>query len=172
MGQAIIIMGVCGTGKTTVGEVLAARLGCPFLEGDSFHPPENVEKMRAGTPLNDEDRWPWLRDLGKAIAYKGENAASVVATCSALKRAYRDVLRDQAGATTLFVLLHGSRDLLMQRLQERNHLYMPSSLLDSQLETLEPPETDEMSLSLNVEAALPVLVQRIEREVSKHDLGR
>ncbi len=165
MGQAIIIMGVCGTGKTTVGEVLAERLGCPFLEGDSFHPPENVEKMRAGTPLDDDDRWPWLRKLGKAIADEGENAALVIATCSALKRAYRDCLRDQAGGETLFILLHGDRDLLNQRLQERTHRYMPSTLLDSQLETLEMPETDEISLSLDVRVSAANLVEKICRSI-------
>ncbi|MEM7042576.1 MAG: gluconokinase [Pseudomonadota bacterium] len=163
MRQAIIIMGVCGTGKTTVGEALAERLGCPFLEGDSFHPAENVEKMRAGTPLDDDDRWPWLRGLGKAIADKVENAACVVATCSALKRAYRDCLRDQTGTNTLFVLLHGDRDLLMQRLQERTHRYMPSSLLESQLATLELPDADEMSLSLDVRESAVDLVEEIHR---------
>ena len=165
MEKAIIIMGVCGTGKTTVGEALAERLGCPFLEGDSFHPPENVEKMRAGTPLDDEDRWPWLRDLGKAIADEGENATTVIATCSALKRAYRDCLRRETGDKTLFVLLHGDRDLLMQRLQERTHRYMPSTLLDSQLQTLEMPEPDEMSLSLDVSASALALVDKICRSI-------
>lgn len=155
-------MGVCGTGKTTVGEALAERLSCSFLEGDSFHPPENVAKMRAGNPLNDEDRWPWLNELGKSIADEAEKADPVIATCSALKRSYRDCLRNAIGGDVLFVLLHGERDLLLQRLLERSHRYMPSSLLDSQLETLELPEPDETSLSLNVEAALPDVVQRIE----------
>ena len=165
MGQAIIIMGVCGTGKTTVGEAVAERLGCPFLEGDSFHPAANVEKMRAGTPLDDEDRWPWLRDLGQAIAAKGQRAAPVIATCSALKRAYRDCLRDQIGGETLFVLLHGERDLLMRRLNERTHRYMPSSLLDSQLETLEPPDADERALSLDVAMSPGGLVEKICRSI-------
>ncbi|MGH1483064.1 MAG: gluconokinase [Geminicoccales bacterium] len=165
MGQAIIIMGVCGTGKTTVGEALAERLGCSFLEGDSFHPPENVAKMRAGNPLNDEDRWPWLDDLGMAIAVEAEKTDPVIATCSALKRSYRDCLRNAIGGDVLFVLLHGERDLLLERLLERSHRYMPSSLLDSQLETLELPETDETSLSINVEAALPDVVQTIERDL-------
>lgn len=166
MGQAIIIMGVCGTGKTTVGEALAERLGCPFLEGDSFHPPENVEKMRAGTPLDDDDRWPWLRELGKAIADKDEEDGYVIASCSALKRAYRDCLRDQIGSgDVLFVLLHGKRSLLMQRLQERSHRYMPSSLLDSQLNTLELPEADEAALSLDVKAPASNLVDTICRSI-------
>jgi carbohydrate kinase (thermoresistant glucokinase family) len=161
MGRVIIIMGVCGTGKTTVGEALAERLGCPFLEGDSFHPPANVEKMRAGTPLEDEDRWPWLRELGQAIAEKGETARPVIATCSALKRSYRDCLRGEIGGEVLFVLLHGDRSLLMQRLQERTHRYMPSSLLDSQLETLERPSPDETSLALDVRDSASDLVDEI-----------
>jgi len=166
MRQAIIIMGVCGTGKSTVGEALAERLGCSFLEGDSFHPPENVAKMSAGTPLDDDDRWPWLRDLGNAIADKNQTADHVVVSCSALKRTYRDCLRDHAGGDILFVLLHGSRDLLKTRLQERTHRYMPSTLLDSQLATLELPEPDETSLSLDVEVTPPELVQRIEQTLT------
>ncbi len=165
MGQAIIIMGVCGTGKTTVGEVLAERLGCPFLEGDSFHPPANVEKMRTGTPLDDDDRWPWLRDLGKAIADERQRAPHVVAACSALKRVYRDFLRDKAGSDVLFVLLHAERDLLKMRLEERTHRYMPSSLLDSQLKTLELPEADEAALSLDVGLSCLDIVQRIQEKV-------
>ncbi len=165
MGQAIIIMGVCGTGKTTVGEALAERLGCPFLEGDTFHPPANVEKMRAGTPLDDDDRWPWLCDLGKAIADEGQKAPHVVAACSALKRVYRDCLRDQAGSNVLFVLLHAERDLLKTRLEERTHRYMPPSLLDSQLKTLEPPEPDEAALSLDVGLSCSDIVQRIRQKV-------
>jgi carbohydrate kinase (thermoresistant glucokinase family) len=165
MGQAIIIMGVCGTGKTTVGEALAERLGCPFLEGDRFHPPENVAKMSAGTPLDDDDRWPWLDRLGMAIAEAASRNDHVIASCSALKRAYRDRLRLHTGDGALFVLLSGERDLLQQRLQDRPHHYMPSSLLDSQLAILEPPAADEKALKLNVDAPSSALVQTIQKEV-------
>ncbi|MEM9440239.1 MAG: gluconokinase [Pseudomonadota bacterium] len=169
MRQSVIIMGVCGTGKTTVGKALAQQLGCQFLEGDSFHPKDNVEKMRTGQPLDDEDRWPWLDHLGEAIATVGDNDAGAVASCSALKRAYRDRLRHHTGNHTLFVLLHGERDLLEQRLLERAHHYMPASLLDSQLAILELPAADERSLSLDVAATPCDLVRRIENELTSNN---
>ncbi|MEM8949038.1 MAG: gluconokinase [Pseudomonadota bacterium] len=165
MCRATVIMGVCGTGKSTVGQVLAERLDCPFLEGDSFHPPENVAKMRTGTPLDDDDRWPWLDLIGQQITIECQCHDQVIVACSALKRAYRDRLRNFAGDDTLFVLLHGGLDLLQQRLQERTHDYMPPSLLLSQLEALELPEADETALSLDVKASLSDLVQAIEAEL-------
>lgn len=172
MQQAIVIMGVCGTGKTTVGETLAMQLGCPFLEGDSFHPPENVAKMSAGTPLDDEDRWPWLDRLGRQMAEERQDADHVIAACSALKRAYRDRIRRFTGEDTLFVLLHGARDLLQQRLLDRSNHYMPASLLDSQLAILEPPSIDELSLSLDVEATCSELVSQIETSIASAKLSR
>ena len=127
-------MGVSGSGKSTVGQLLASRLDCPFLDGDDFHPPENVAKMAAGTPLTDADRWPWLEKLnGKLI----ENQAAVLA-CSALKESYRQVLA-QGLADCRFVHLHGSIELIRARLEQRQHRYMPASLLESQFATLEPP---------------------------------
>lgn len=130
----VVVMGVSGSGKTTIGKLLAARLGCVFLDGDDFHPPANVKKMAAGTPLSDEDRWPWLKNLnGKLL----EDRKAVLA-CSALKESYRKVLSE--GITDCrFVHLRGSIALIRARLEERQHRYMPASLLESQFATLEPP---------------------------------
>jgi len=127
----IIIAGVSGSGKSTVGTLLAERLGCEFAEADDFHPPENIAKMKAGIPLDDADRAGWLEALGNHLASRG----NIVLACSALKRIYRDRLRELAGPLEFFVLSL-DRDLLMQRLETREH-FMPASLLDSQLSTLE-----------------------------------
>jgi gluconokinase len=158
-------MGVCGTGKTTVGEALAKRLACPFLEGDSFHPPANIEKMSAGMPLDDADRWPWLDHLGQAIAEHAQRNDHVIAACSALKRIYRDRLRHHAG-DILFVLLDGDRGVLGDRLAARADHYMPASLLASQLAILERPGSDEISLALDAALAPEDLVRRIEKRIS------
>ena len=130
----VVVMGVSGSGKTTIGQLLASRLGCSFLDADEFHPPENVAKMAAGTPLTDADRWPWLEGLNEKLKAK-ENA---VLACSALKQSYRDVLaRDLPRCT--FVFLDGGMELIRARLEARRHRYMPASLLESQFATLEPP---------------------------------
>jgi gluconokinase len=130
----VVVMGVAGCGKTTIGKLLAARLGCEFLDGDDFHPPENVAKMAAGTPLADEDRWPWLERLNALLRER----PSAVLACSALKQAYRDRLA-QGLERCEYVFLHGSFDLIQSRLEERRHRYMPASLLASQFAALEPP---------------------------------
>ena len=130
-------MGVSGSGKSTVGALLATRLGLPFVDGDALHPAANVAKMAAGIPLDDDDRTPWLDVVGERLT-----AGGVVVACSGLRRAYRDRLRDAAPATQ-FVLLHGSRELLAARLAARTDHFMPSTLLDSQLATLELPTPGE-----------------------------
>jgi gluconokinase len=127
-------MGVSGSGKSTIGEPLAGRLGWPFFDADEFHPPENVAKMASGVPLTDADRWPWLALLNAKL--KGEKNA--VLACSALKQSYRDALATGL-ADCRFVHLRGSIELIRARLAERQHRYMPASLLDSQFATLEPP---------------------------------
>jgi gluconokinase len=148
MPLAVIVMGVSGSGKSTVGGLLAEALDCSFLEGDSFHDAAAVAKMRSGVPLTDEDRWPWLDRLGRAIAEAVETDGRVVAACSALRRVYRERLCAAIGVSTRFVLLDNNRDEIMRRLSTRTGHYMPTSLLDSQLGTLERPHPDEPALTL------------------------
>jgi gluconokinase len=134
---AVVVMGVSGSGKSTVGALLASRLGLPFVDGDALHPEANVRKMAAGVPLDDDDRAPWLDAVGARLTQGG-----VVVACSALRRAYRDRLRDAAPAAQ-FVLLHGTRSLLASRLAARVDHFMPAALLDSQLGILELPTPGE-----------------------------
>lgn len=132
----IIVMGVSGSGKSTVGAKLAEGLALPFLEGDSLHPKSNVDKMAAGIPLQDEDRWPWLDKIGERLA-NAENG--IVISCSALKKAYRDRLRKAAGAPLIFVFLDGSFEVLHEHMGLRTGHFMPVSMLESQIATLESP---------------------------------
>jgi gluconokinase len=145
---AVIIMGVSGSGKSTLGAILAQALDCPFLDGDDFHDAAAVAKMSAGQPLTDEDRWPWLDRLGRAIGETLFRKGTAVAACSALRRGYRDRLRAAIQAPTRFVLLDASPDELQRRLEHRAAHYMPSSLLGSQLATLERPAPDEAATAL------------------------
>lgn len=154
----LVIMGVSGCGKSTVGEGLAKALQLPFLEGDSLHPPRNVALMAAGTPLTDEDRAGWLDTIAARLAALPDHEGMVV-SCSALKRAYRDRLR-RACPDVRFVHLHGSAALLAQRLEQRQHLYMPPTLLDSQLATLEMPAADEQVIALNIAEPVEQLLQQ------------
>jgi gluconokinase len=152
----IVIMGVSGCGKTSVGEGLSARLGIPYRDGDDLHPPANVEKMRAGIPLTDDDRWPWLDRVAAVLA----KDAPVIIGCSALRRAYRDRLRAGAGGPVHFIYLAGSRDLIASRLSARTGHFMPPSLLDSQFALLEPPGPDEAQM-MNIDQPLPTLIDAI-----------
>jgi gluconokinase len=138
----VVVMGVSGSGKSTVALKLVERLGWDFAEGDDFHPPENVAKMRSGHALDDEDRWPWLRLLAAWIGEHEQRGESAVVTCSALKRSYRDLLRD-GHPSVWFAHVAADAALLRERLEARKGHYMPASLLDSQLETLQPLESDE-----------------------------
>jgi gluconokinase len=149
-------MGVAGVGKTSVGERLAVRLGVPFLEGDDFHPRRNVEKMSLGVALNDADRWPWLDAIGAAI--KNAPANSLVVTCSALKRAYRQRLVAAADRPLVFLFLDASRETLAARLAARRGHFMPPGLLDSQLATLERPGAEENAIRVSVEPPLDAVV--------------
>lgn len=153
-------MGVSGSGKSTLGVELSNALACPFLEGDVFHTQEAIEKMRAGEPLRDDDRWPWLDRLGQAMAVEVSRCGVAVAACSALKRSYRDRLRRSVAAPTRFVLLDGTHDVLWRRLASRADHYMPASLLSSQLATLERPQPDENILTLDAQQPPYILRDR------------
>ncbi|QHT58308.1 gluconokinase [Cellulomonas sp. H30R-01] len=154
-------MGVSGSGKSTVGWLLARRLGVAFVDADGLHPPANVAKMGAGEPLTDDDRLPWLGAVAAELAAAPDGA---VVACSALRRRYRDVLRDGAPGVT-FVHLDGSRDLLASRLAARLDHFMPASLLDSQLATLEPLDEDEDGVVLDVGEAPDRLAAQAARLV-------
>ena len=152
-GPAVVMMGVSGSGKTTVGEALAARLGVPFRDADEFHPRSNVEKMSAGMPLTDEDRWPWLDAIASAIR-ETPRGEGLVVSCSALKRVYRERIVRNAIRPLTFVHLDGPKAVLTERLKGRKGHFFPPSLLDSQIATLEPLGTDEPALRVSIE--LPV----------------
>lgn len=159
----LIIMGVSGCGKSTVGERLAQRLGVPFLEGDDLHPPHNVALMAAGTPLTDADRADWLDAIAERLSDLQPDVGLVV-SCSALKRRYRDRLR-AAASDLQFVHLYGDHALLATRLAQRQGHYMPPALLLSQLETLEIPSADESALSLDITEPADNLVTQIEHHL-------
>jgi carbohydrate kinase (thermoresistant glucokinase family) len=143
----LVIMGASGSGKSTLAGVLVGRLGWDFAEGDDMHPAANVAKMASGHPLTDADRWPWLARVADWITEHTSAGRPGVVTCSALKRSYRDVLR---GERVIFVYLRGRQDLIAARLSNRHGHYMPASLLDSQLATLEEPGPDEHSITVDV----------------------
>lgn len=153
---AAIVMGVTSCGKTTVGEGIAKALGVPFVEGDRLHPAANVAKMASGVPLTDEDRWPWLEQVGLSLA----GVDGRIASCSALKRSYRASVARAAARPVSFVFLNGSRDLLQQRITARKGHFMPPSLLDSQLKTLELPGPDEDALWLDIAHPVAELIAR------------
>jgi gluconokinase len=149
---ALVVMGVSGSGKSTVGKLLAERLGWDFAEADDFHPEANVAKMSAGVALTDSDRWPWLRAIAAWMSERSAAGVDVVVTCSALRRVYRDVLRE-AGSVVRFVHVAGDRELIAERMASRSGHFMPATLLASQLATLEPLEDDEDGVV--VDLALP-----------------
>jgi carbohydrate kinase (thermoresistant glucokinase family) len=154
-------MGVSGSGKTAVGERLAAELGLAFIEGDDHHPEANVTKMAAGIPLTDEDRSPWLRTLADVVAARHRRDAGTVLACSALRRAYRDALRAAAPLNESFVIqLDADEATLRSRLEQRRGHYMPASLLESQLATLEPLEPEESGVVLDATQPEPEVVGR------------
>lgn len=160
----LVMMGVCGCGKSTVGEAVAAALGWPFLDADDFHPASNVAKMAAGTPLTDDDRWPWLDRVADELRARLARGEHAVLACSALKQAYRDRLG--AAGDVRFVHLAGDYATIAARLASRRHRYMPATLLDSQFAALEPPDD-----ALVVDVAQPV-DRQVDRVLSAYGLAR
>jgi gluconokinase len=165
----VIVMGVSGSGKTTVARSIDEVLGWPFAEGDDFHPPANVEKMSSGTPLTDEDRAPWLEAIARWIGEQEAAGRSAVVTCSALKRAYRELLR-RDHPSVWFVHVSPSPDALQHRLETRSGHYMPASLLASQLEALQPLGPDEPGLTIGGEGS-PEEVAARALEALRHERG-
>ena len=158
-----VVMGVSGSGKSTVGKLIAEKLGAHYAEGDSFHPPENVEKMRHGHPLDDSDRAPWLAAMAAAIRDWNAKGETVVLSCSALKRRYRDVLR--TGGDVRFIHLAGEKALIASRLAARKGHYMPATLLDSQFATLEAPDDDE-AVTVAIDAPAETIAARALKMLS------
>lgn len=171
--QVIVVMGVSGSGKSTVGELVAARVDAAFIDADDYHPTDNVQKMASGIPLTDEDRWPWLSVVGKAIVSQVAEGQRVVVACSALRREYRTFLTMSADLPLTYVHLHGARELLQQRTRARLGHFMPTSLLDSQLATLEPLGEDELGFQIDiadgVESVAQSIVAAIRHSVSSKE---
>lgn len=153
----VVLMGVSGSGKTTIGRELAARLGCEFLDGDDFHPDASVAKMAAGMPLEDADRWPWLDRLNALLKERARRGVDAVLACSALKERYRERLMSGV-ANCRLVFLHAPIDVIRSRLESRRHRYMPASLLESQFAALEPPrEAIGVDVSAEIEPCLAAI---------------
>ena len=163
---ALIVMGVSGSGKTTIGERLAARISWRYEDADTFHPASNVAKMSAGQPLTDEDRWPWLRAIADEIDRASKAGERVVIGCSALRRVYRDVLAHRRDDIR-FVYLEGTQTLIADRLGQRKGHFMPPGLLTSQFQTLEPPTPDERAVTVSIDAEVAVIVDRIISQLSQ-----
>jgi gluconokinase len=160
----LIAMGVSGAGKTRIGELLAERLHCEFTDGDAFHSAANKEKMHEGIPLTDDDRWPWLRTIRAAIEEKQRAGETAVFTCSSLKRSYRDVLRD-GDRDVCFVYLEGTFEVLKERIGTRTGHFFDPSLLQSQLDTLEPPGEDEaiiVSIEHTPEEIVDIVIEQLK----------
>jgi carbohydrate kinase (thermoresistant glucokinase family) len=164
-----VMMGVSGSGKTTIARGVAEREGWRLLEGDAFHPPSNVAKMHAGTPLTDEDRWPWLRAIAHEIDAMRARGEQGVVACSALKRSYRDILTGDRTDVVL-VYLQGSKALIAERIASRKGHFMPAALLDSQFATLEEPGPDEhpivVSIGASPEAIVDAVVDRLRERIA------
>ncbi|MCY6379723.1 gluconokinase [Hoeflea prorocentri] len=158
-------MGVAGCGKTSVGEALITQYGWAFIDGDALHPQRNIDKMAAGEPLTDEDRLPWLMQIGETMR---DHAEPVAIGCSALKRGYRDIIRMTAGGDVCFIFLNGSRELIETRMAARTGHFMPLSLLDSQFDALEPPTHDELFVDIDISGDLDSIVSDIRKKLEAH----
>lgn len=167
---ALIVMGVSGSGKSTIADGLAERLGWRSEDGDRFHPASNIAKMRAGHPLTDEDRWPWLQAIADEIDRVCEAGERAVIACSALKRTYRNVLV-HGRSDVRIIYLDGSQALIADRLAKRKGHFMPAGLLDSQFKTLEPPTRDENPLTVSIDASAEAIVDDIVRQLGIDPAG-
>ncbi|KAL5481259.1 hypothetical protein EMCRGX_G021390 [Ephydatia muelleri] len=165
--NAIVVMGVSGSGKSTVGKALAHKLGWKFQDGDDLHPEQNVLKLSKGQSLTDEDREPWLKILHKVLREWTEHHVDGVLVCSALRRCYRTALvGPDLSDSVVFVYLTGSRDLIAERMRSRSGHFMPVSLLDSQLRTLEPPDSTERVITCDVAGSVEEIVEMIVKRVA------
>jgi gluconokinase len=161
---ALVVMGVSGSGKSTIGDRLAERLGWKYEDGDKFHPASNVAKMSAGQPLTDEDRWPWLQAIADEIDRVCGAGEHAVIACSALKRAYRDILV-HGRSDVRIIYLKGTQELIASRLALRKHHFMPPGLLASQFRTLEPPDASENPVTVSIDASVEAIVDDIVRQL-------
>ncbi len=162
MSARFVVMGVAGCGKSTVAAALALRLGLAFVDGDALHPSANIEKMSRGVPLCDDDRWPWLARVGETL-----RGGRTVVACSALKRSYRSAIAAQAGAPVTFLFLQGDREVLQARMSARPGHFMPASLLDSQLATLEVPDESERCVRADIRRPVDDLVAGLVKELEE-----
>jgi carbohydrate kinase (thermoresistant glucokinase family) len=160
-----VMMGVCGTGKTSVGQIVASRMGWIFIEGDDLHPAANREKMASGTPLTDDDRWPWLDRITDRMRALDQAGQSAVIACSALRQVYRDRLR-RSGAQIIFLHLTGDANVIRQRMEGRTGHYMPPGLLDSQLATLEPALPGETLHQIDISGTVEGITEAAIRSLS------
>ena len=164
---ALVVMGVSGSGKSTIADKLAERLHWTYEDGDRFHPASNVAKMSAGQSLTDEDRWPWLRAIAEEIDRVCEAGEKAVIACSALKRAYREILVHERSDVRI-VFLNGTQQLIADRLSQRKGHFMPPGLLESQFKTLEPPEQNENPVTVSIDASVDAIVDDIIRQLGLH----
>lgn len=163
--KKFVIMGVSGSGKSSVGAALSEKTGAPYVDGDDLHPKSNIEKMSAGIPLTDEDRWPWLAAVGERLgSHKGE----IFIGCSALKHSYRDLIREKAGEPVLFIHLTGAKEVIAERMKHRPGHFMPTSLLDNQFATLEPPGEGELFVDADIGQPLDEVVRDILNKIGRN----
>ena len=165
----VVVMGVSGSGKTTIAKGIADREGWRLLEGDALHPPANIAKMHAGVPLTDEDRWPWLRAIAHEIDAMRARRENAVVACSALKRAYRDILIGSRSDVVL-VYLRGSKELIASRLAERKDHFMPPALLDSQFATLEEPGADEHPIVVSIAPMPKAVIDEVVHDLQERTI--
>ena len=162
--RLLIVMGVAGSGKSTIGEGLAKTLGTTYMDGDDYHPPANIKKMSAGEPLTDEDRWPWLERFSKELS---KARGQIVGGCSSLKRTYREAITRHCGEPVLFIYLHGSKELIAERMGSRTGHFMPTTLIESQFAALEEPQADELTVRVDIGGAPDQIVEDIIVELEK-----